>query len=140
LEEVYWAYRNRYDIEHFFRFGKQRLLLDKFQSPDEEHLQNWFEVVSLAYWLLWVGSSETRSEVCKWQKYDPNYKRRTNFGLAASPSQVQQQLETIILSFEQTPFFPKVQIKGKGRQLGQTQPKRKRYGIVYKKKKLKNKK
>lgn len=45
-EEIYTAYRNWYDIEHFFRFGKQKLLLDKYQTPDEEHLQNWMEVVS----------------------------------------------------------------------------------------------
>lgn len=22
LEQIYWAYRKRFDIEHFFRFGK----------------------------------------------------------------------------------------------------------------------
>jgi hypothetical protein len=22
LEQTYWAYRNRFDIEHYFRFGK----------------------------------------------------------------------------------------------------------------------
>ena len=33
LLEVQQAYRQRYDLEHFFRFGKQRLLLASFQSP-----------------------------------------------------------------------------------------------------------
>jgi hypothetical protein len=31
------AYLQRYDLEHFFCFGKQKLLLDKFQIPDDEH-------------------------------------------------------------------------------------------------------
>ena len=40
-EMAYQAYRNRYDIEHFFRFGKQKLLLDSFQTPEIEHEQDW---------------------------------------------------------------------------------------------------
>jgi len=31
------AYLQLYDLESFFRFGKQKLLLDKFQIPDDEH-------------------------------------------------------------------------------------------------------
>ena len=61
-EQIYWSYRNRYDIEHFFRFGKQRLLLDKYQTPDEEHLQNWMEVVNLAYWLLYIRKEEAKQK------------------------------------------------------------------------------
>ncbi|GAB4425183.1 MAG: hypothetical protein Kow0031_04640 [Anaerolineae bacterium] len=34
LEQIYLAYRARFDIEHFFRFGKQKLLLTRFQTPD----------------------------------------------------------------------------------------------------------
>jgi len=65
LEEIYWAYRNRYDIEHFFRFGKQKLLLDKYQTPIEENLGNWMEVVKLTYWLLFVGKQQAKHQCCK---------------------------------------------------------------------------
>ncbi len=133
-EEIFWCYRNRFDIEHFFRFGKQNLLLDKFQTPDEEHLQNWLEVVSLAYWLLWLGKEESKHETLKWRQYDKNIKNRKKYGLSVSPSQVQRQMEGIILSFEQEPFLPKLQIKGKGRKLGQVMPKRKKYPVRKKKK------
>jgi len=138
-EEIYWSYRNRYDIEHFFRFGKQKLLLDKFQTPDEEHLQNWLEVVSLSYWALWVGQSEARHGCPKWQKYDKNTKDRFEHNLKVSPSQVQMQMTGIILGFDQTPFLPKLQIKGKGRQLGQTMAERKRYPVLKKGKKARKK-
>ena len=37
LLDIYQADLQRYDLEHFFRFGKQKLLLDKFQIPDDEH-------------------------------------------------------------------------------------------------------
>jgi hypothetical protein len=136
-EEIYWSYRNRYDIEHFFRFGKQRLLLDKSQTPDEDHLQNWLEVVNLAYWLLFVGKEEARHACRKWQQYDPYFKNRVQQDLKVTPSQVQMQLIGIILGFDQRPFLPKVQIKGKGRSVGQTQVKRKRYAILELKKKKK---
>lgn len=78
LEEAYWSYRGRYDIEHFFRYGKQKLLLDKFQTPDEEHLQNWLEIVRSAYWLLWAGQKQAGHECRKWQQYDKNYKKENN--------------------------------------------------------------
>ena len=135
LEEIYWCYRNRFDIEHFFRFGKQRLLLDKYQTPDVEHLDNWMEIVNLAYWLLWVAKDEAKPCVNKWQKYGPYYKNRVKYKLSPSPSEVQRQLASIILSFDQEPFLPKLKIKSKGRQKGDLQPKRKRHKVVYKGKK-----
>lgn len=134
-EEIYHAYRHRYDIEHFFRFGKQRLLLDDYQTPDEEHLENWLEVVSLAYWMLYSALEEATHRCPKWQQYDKNLKKRREYKLPPGPSQVQRQLEGIILSFEQTPFLPKLKIKGKGRQQGQTFPKRERHPVLKKKKK-----
>ncbi|WP_342224970.1 transposase [Rickettsia endosymbiont of Urophora cardui] len=33
-KEVYEYYRQRFDIEHFFKFGKSKLLMDKFQTND----------------------------------------------------------------------------------------------------------
>lgn len=139
-EEIYWSYRNRYDIEHFFRFGKQRLLLDKYQTPDEGHLQNWMEIVNLAYWLLFVSKKESKHGCRKWQQYDKNYKNRIKHDLSVTPSQAQLGLAKIILGFEQEPFLPKPQNNGKGRQLGQTQTKREAFPVLRKKKKRKNQK
>lgn len=36
LEQIYLAYQARFDIEHFFRFGQQKLLLTQFQTPEVE--------------------------------------------------------------------------------------------------------
>jgi len=132
LKQIYWAYRRRFDIEHYFRFGKQRLLMEACQTPDIEHLDNWMEIVSLAYWLLWVAKDEAEPMAYKWQQYDDRFKARLEKGLTPSPSEVQRQLQSIILSFEQTPFKPKVQKKGKGRDKGTEQAKRKTYKVVYK--------
>jgi hypothetical protein len=35
--EVYQCYRRRFDIEHFFRFAKQKLLFCAYQTPDLDH-------------------------------------------------------------------------------------------------------
>lgn len=137
LEEIFWAYYLRFDLEHFFRFGKQNLLLDRFQTPDPEHWQNWLEIVSLAYWLLSVAKDDAPHQAKKWQQYDPRFQQRQAQQLDPSPSVVQQQLLAIILGFEQKPFQPNVQIKGKGRAKGTTFKKRPTYPI---KKKGKNRK
>ncbi len=52
LIEAYDAYDQRFDIEHFFRFGKNRLLLDDYQTPVTEHEENWWEIVFIAYAML----------------------------------------------------------------------------------------
>lgn len=41
LRDIYQAYCQRYDLEHFFRFGKQKLLLATFQTPEEVREENW---------------------------------------------------------------------------------------------------
>ena len=97
------------------------------------------EVVSLAYWLLWVAKEEAQPQVHKWQKYEKNHKKRVEHGLPVSPSEVQRQMESIILSFEQDPFRPKLQIKSKGRKQGDLQLKRTLHQIVRKGKKAKKK-
>ena len=49
MKTIYTAYRERYDLEHFFRFGKQKLLLDSYQTFDTNHEEEWWQVVMLSY-------------------------------------------------------------------------------------------
>ena len=57
LKEIYEAYNQRYDLEHFFRFGKQKLLLDAYQTPETRHEENWWELAHIAYLLLVGGAT-----------------------------------------------------------------------------------
>ena len=41
LEQIYPAYLTWFDIEHFFRFGKQKLLMTDLQTPDVEREETW---------------------------------------------------------------------------------------------------
>ncbi len=40
LVETWGAYGQRYDVEHYFRFGKQRLLMASYQTSNVEHEEN----------------------------------------------------------------------------------------------------
>ena len=57
LLKAWQAYSQRFDMEHFFRFGKQRLLLTAYQTPEVQHEENWWQIVCLAYVQLWLARS-----------------------------------------------------------------------------------
>jgi hypothetical protein len=91
LLNIYDAYRQRFDLEHFFRFGKQNLVLDSFQTPDDLREENWWQLVHLAYAQLWLA----RHVVCHlprpWERNLPEMKK----GLI-SPTLVQRDFGRII--------------------------------------------
>ena len=55
LPEIFNIYRQRFDIEHFFRFGKNKLLLNKLQTPDSVHEETWWHLVMIAYVQLYLA-------------------------------------------------------------------------------------
>jgi hypothetical protein len=72
LIDIYEAYLQRYNLEHFFRFGKQKLLLDKFQTPDEKHEEHWWQLVALAYLQLWAAKEMASDLPRPWERYLPS--------------------------------------------------------------------
>lgn len=44
-EMIFHYYKARFDIEHFFRFGKQCLLLGDYQTPEGKHEESWWKLV-----------------------------------------------------------------------------------------------
>lgn len=58
---AYRAYRQRFDIEHTYRFGKQRLLLTAYQTPEVTHEETWWRLVHRAYVPLWGGTPARRT-------------------------------------------------------------------------------
>lgn len=47
-QRAYQSYGQRYDLAHFFRFGKNHLLMDQFQTPEVKHEESWWQIVLLA--------------------------------------------------------------------------------------------
>ncbi|BBH39092.1 hypothetical protein myaer102_16170 [Microcystis viridis NIES-102] len=54
LQECYEAYGQRYDLEHLFRFGQQKLLLNAYYTPEVNHEENWVQLTLLAAVNLWA--------------------------------------------------------------------------------------
>jgi len=135
LRQIYESYRTRFDIEFLFRFGKQNLLLDKFQTPDATHQQNWFWIVLLAYWLLYLSRQEGENIIRPWEKYnkskDQDVKELEN-KTVKTPTQTQRTMETILCEFTKTALIPKPRNIYSGRAKGEKQTPREHFNVVKK--------
>jgi len=131
LVEAQAAYGQRYDLEHYFRFGKQRLLMAAYQTPDVEHEENWLTLVQLATVQLWLARALAGIRLRSWERYLPQ--RSTGI---ASPSQVQRDWERITRQIGTPAGPPKRRGKSPGRAKGIRLVPRKRHPVVKKGKKV----
>jgi len=132
LQNIYESYRQRFDIEHFFRFGKTRLLLDKFQTPEVGHEEAWWQLAMLSYTQLYMARHLANNFPNPWEKWLPEFKSSK---IEKSPSQVQKDFGRIIGEIGTPAKPPKPSKKSRGRSLGDMQTRRQRHKVVYKGKK-----
>ena len=126
-EEAFDAYHVRYDVEHFFRFGKQRLLLTAYQTSVVEHEENWGTLVQLAQVQLWLARCLAQSMPRPWERHLP--KPETN---VASPTTVQRNFGRIIRQIGTPVDVPKPRGYSPGREKGQRQKPRIRQPVIRK--------
>jgi len=127
LEAVFRAYRQRYDVEHFFRFGKQKLLTTAYQTPDVQRSENWWQITQLAYVQLWLARNLAISLPKPWERHLASF--RTG---KASPSMVQRDFGRIIQQIEPIPHLPKPRGKSPGRAKGNCPKRRERHKVIKK--------
>jgi hypothetical protein len=127
LLDIYQSYLQRYDLEHFFRFGKQKLLLDKFQTPDDKHEENWWRLVPLAYLQLWAAKDLVCQLPRPWERYLPSVLNKL-----VTPAAAQRDMSRIIRQIGTPSPMPKPRGKSPGRPKGVTFIPRKRHAIVKK--------
>jgi hypothetical protein len=132
LQDIFEAYRQRFDIEHFFRFGKTRLLMNKFQTPEIEHEEAWWQLTMLSYAQLYMARQLAHNYPNPWEKWLPEFKSNRE---EKSPSQVQKDFARIILEIGTPAQPPKPRKKSRGRSKGEIQIKRPRWKVVYNSKK-----
>lgn len=113
LEDIYQAYTRRSDLEHYFRFGKQKLLLSDYQTPEIEREEHWWQFVHLAYLQLWVARETATSLPRPWECNLPQQKSGT-----ISPTMVQRDFERLISQFGTPAKVPKPRGKSPGRKKG----------------------
>lgn len=124
---AYSSYRQRFDIEHMLRFGKQRLLMTQFQTPEVEHEENWIRLVLLAYLELWAVRELARHLPRPWERYlEPNN------DTIVTPSVVQRDFQRIISEIGTPARSPKTRGNSIGRVQGQAQTQRTKHPVVKK--------
>jgi len=127
LKQAYECYSRRYDIEHCFRFGKQRLLLAWSQTPDTRHEENLAWIVMLSYAMLFHSRNLANEVRYPWEK-----RRVANITKTIPISQVQRDYERIIREIGTPARIPKPRGKSPGRRSGAVMPKRKPSPIIRK--------
>jgi hypothetical protein len=139
LPECFSNYMDRYDIEHYFRFGKQRLLMNAFQSSDVEHEENWWQLCTLAYVQLFLSKDFAQGMPEPWERYLPQFKHKAMLQLS-SASHVQRGFAKVLETIG-TPAQPPIP-RGNplGRKLGQCPSKRPENPVIFKKNFAKKKK
>jgi hypothetical protein len=130
LPDIWRAYAQRYDIEHYFRFGKQRLLMSSFQTPDLNHEENWWHLTMLAYCQLYFAAPLALQLPRPWEAKKP-----TQASQLLSPSVVQRDFTRIIQEIGSPANSPKTRGISKGRRKGVKLLPRKPRKIIFKSKK-----
>jgi hypothetical protein len=121
------AYAQRYDLEHFFRFGKQNLLLNEFQTPKGEHEEAWWHLVHIAYLQLWVGRHLANSLPRPWERNLPEMKT-----VVISPTLAQRDWGRIIRQLGTPAQPPKPRGNSTGWPRGRQRQRRERRPVVVK--------
>ena len=124
---IYHAYGRRYDLEHFFRFGKQHLLLTGFQTPDTEREESWWRLAHIAYAQLWLARDLVRALPRPWERNLPAIQARQ-----ISPTLAQRDFGRIIRQIGTPAQPPKPRGISAGRRPGTRLPPRVRQKVVVK--------
>lgn len=127
LLDIYQAYLQRYDLEHFFRFGKQKLLLDKFQTPNDKQEEHWWRLVALAYLQLWAAKDAANSLPRPWERFLPSVTNKQ-----ITPAMVLRDMSRIIRQIGVSAPAPKRRGKSPGRRKGAKFTPRPRLSVIKK--------
>jgi hypothetical protein len=127
LEHIFQAYSQRSDLEHFFRFGKQKLLMADYQTPDLEREERWWHLVHLAYLQLWVAHDIAARSPRPWERNLPQHKLEK-----ITPTLVQRDFDRLISQFGTPAKAPKPRGMPPGRKKGFRLPARTRHYVLKK--------
>ena len=122
---AYDAYQQRFDIEHGYRFCKQRLLLSAYQTPDVAHEEHWWHLVHLAYLQLWIAREVAELLPRPWERYLPTMQTTAPL----TPALVQRDFGRIIREFGTPAEASKHRGYSPGREPGRPGPLRERQPV-----------
>lgn len=126
-QDIHETYGQRYDLEHFFRFGKQKMLFASFQTPEDGREEKWWQLGHLAYAQLWMARQVACTLPRPWERNLPAMKNRL-----MSPTLVQRDFARIIRQIGTPAQPPKPRFISSGRPKGTKLPPRPRRKVVVK--------
>ena len=127
LLQIFEAYDARENIEHFFRFSKQHLLLTAYQTPETDREARWWQVVHIAYDMLWAARHLAHHMPRPWERYLPPAVNQE-----ISPSMVQRDFARLIQQLGTPARAPQPRGNSPGRLAGTKLPARPRPKVVVK--------
>lgn len=131
LSDLWYSYEQRVDLEHFFRFGKQKLLLAAYQTPVVEHQENWWQIVQVAYIQLYLARDLAETLPRPWET--ALFKAAQS--ALTSPALVLRTFDRIISQIGTPAKPPKPRGNSPGRAKGQKPGPRQRHPVIKKDKK-----
>lgn len=131
LKQVREGYGQRYDIEHYFRFGKQKLLATRSQTPVTKHEENWWWITTLAYTMLYHSRTLAVEIRYPWEN-----RKITVLTQTLPATQVQRDYNRIIREIGTPASIPKPRGKSPGRQYGAIVPKRHAQEVIRKQRRM----
>jgi hypothetical protein len=118
----------RFAIEHVFRFMKQRLDLNLYCLANNEEIQRWMWLCTLAYWQLLLIGKDVENLSPAWYPA----KRDNEDKVMLTPGQVKRGAGRFIAKLGTPAAAPRPAGKGRGRKKGYRPAQRKRYEVVRK--------
>lgn len=122
LDDLWRQYLRRFNIEHWYRFAKQRLYWTEPLITSLPAAERWTDLVVLMSWQLWLARAECIDSPLPWQSPQQ----------ALSPGRVAQAFPTIMAAIGTPAKAPKLRGKSPGRAKGHSQPSRIRFPTVKK--------
>ena len=130
---VYRNYSQRFDLEHFFRFGKNKLLMTSYQTPDVVNEELFAKLCMVAHAQLFLARNDGDLYLKKWERYGKSSTIKNGADKKTlTPTQAQRSFSSILNKVGTFSLPAKKRGKSLGRQKGDKQVKREKLPIVIK--------
>jgi hypothetical protein len=122
LSEVWKTYLRRFAVDHFYRFAKQTLLWNAPKLREPQAGQTWTDLLSLAYWQLWLARPILQDCPLPWQKPQQTL----------TPGRARKAMGGVLSRIGTPAQAPKPRGKSPGRAKGQSPGRYRRYPVIKK--------
>lgn len=122
LSEAWKTYLRRFAVDHFYRFAKQTLLWNAPKLREPEAGQTWTDLLTIAYWQLWLARPILQDCPLPWQKPQQTL----------TPGRALRAMGGVLSRIGTPAQAPKPRGKSPGRAKGQSPGRYRRYPVIKK--------